>query len=78
MFAGVPVIASEWENVNEIIEYGENGVIYKFNDLCDFKEKLILMENTGYVNKMKKKCLSSAIKYQKETAIKNLIDVLGQ
>lgn len=71
--AGVPIIASRWDNVDEIISDGKNGIIFEFNDLSDFKIKLEKMIDTDYTNEMKKECLIRARKYQKENAIERLI-----
>lgn len=72
LFAGVPIIASKWDNVNEVISDERNGVIYKFDNLEDFEIKLKKCMDKDYVVKMKKNCLIDAMRFEKSNAIKNL------
>lgn len=38
--AGLAVIASDWKYAKEYVEYGKNGLIFKYKDYDDFYEKL--------------------------------------
>ena len=71
--AGVPIIASRWDNVEEIISHEKNGLIYDFNDLLDFKINLEKMINTKSIKNMKKECLIEAKKFQKENVIERFV-----
>ena len=71
--AGVPIIASRWDNVEEIISHEKNGLIYDFNDLLDFKINLEKMINTKSIKNMKKECLIETKKFQKENVIERFV-----
>lgn len=74
--AGVPIIASKWDNVNEMIDDKKNGMIYNFGDREDLKCKLeTIIQNNNIIN-MKKQCLKDSLKYKKEIAIKSLLKEL--
>ena len=68
--AGVPIIASRWDNADEIISDGKNGLIYEFNDLVDFRIKLKKCLDKDYTKRMKKQCLIDSMKFEKNNAIK--------
>lgn len=70
--SGVPTIASEWENVNDILKDGKTGYIYKFGDLEELK-KLLKNINKDDIKKMKLECLNAAGKFTQENAIKKII-----
>ena len=75
--AGVPVIASKWENYSDIIENNVTGLIFKFNDFIDFKEKIVYLYNhQREIYKMKKNCLNKADEYCQIKALKELFEVL--
>lgn len=75
--AGVPIIASRWDNADEIISEGKNGLIYKFNDLVDFCEKLKIMLNCQKVFIMKKNCVEYAKNFDGNVAIETLTNELN-
>ena len=70
MFAGLPVIATDWKHNGKIIIDGQTGYLYDYKD----KEKLSeLMKNAisnpDGVYEMRKKCLEEAQKYTIERAM---------
>ena len=66
--AGVPVIYSKWENCDEILENKVNGVVFEFEDIENFKDKLDNINNIINISEAKKNCLLSAQKYTEEAA----------
>ncbi|MBR4721084.1 MAG: glycosyltransferase family 4 protein [Clostridia bacterium] len=70
MFAGLPVIATDWRHNGAVITDGQTGYLYDYKD----KEKLpMLMEkailNPETVYGMREKCLKEAEKYTIERAM---------
>lgn len=70
--AGVPTIASEWENVNDILKDGKTGYINKFGDLEELKKSLKKI-NKEDVIEMKKQCLHDVEKFMSDNAITILL-----
>lgn len=70
--AGVPVLASNWDNANEIIYDGKNGLIYEFNDLVDFYNKLKMLLDYKKVYNMKYNCIGNAKKFTTECAMEKI------
>jgi glycosyltransferase involved in cell wall biosynthesis len=77
--AGLPVIASQWDSANEIIEHGLTGFIYDFELRTELKELLISIAKTpNKINDMKKNCLKKAEEFLPETIINKLIVYLQE
>ena len=74
--AGVPIVASRWDNVDEIIIDGINGLIYEFNNLADFYAKLKTMLNCQKVFIIKKNCVKCAKNFDSNVAIEPLTNAL--
>ena len=74
--AGVPIVASRWDNVDEIIIDGINGLIYEFNNLADFYAKLKTMLNCQKVFIIKKNCVECAKNFDSNVAIEPLTNAL--
>lgn len=69
-YAGVPVLASRWENYDEIVKESKTGFGYKFNDVNDFYNLLAkVMENVAILRTMKGNCLQEALNYSPENAM---------
>lgn len=78
-FSGVPVIASRWDNFDEVIKENVTGVGYKFLDLEDFYIKLkLLMNKPEKILEMKKNCLIEARRFSADNCIKILTDKIGK
>lgn len=62
--AGLPVIASEWESVRDIVDADVTGISYDF-DKPDLLQKCMeqFIENPQMVNGMRKNCLAKAEEY---------------
>ena len=70
--AGVPIIASRWDNADEIICDGKNGLIYEFNDLVDFYNKLKMILDYKKVYNMKYNCIEDAKRFTTECAMEKI------
>jgi len=76
--AGLPVIATDWKYNSEVINDGEDGIIYKVDD----KEALVdilldVAKNPEIVFSMKNNARKRAFEYDPQNAIKALVDNLN-
>jgi len=67
LFAGIPIIASKWDNVDEVIKDEENGFIFEFGNVTEFYNKLKLEIDKEKMMAMKHSCLQRAKNFTKET-----------
>ncbi|MEK4228817.1 glycosyltransferase family 4 protein [Solibacillus sp. FSL H8-0538] len=75
--AGVPVIASQWDSVNEIISHELTGIIYDYRKNSELEYLLLqIFENPNKINNMKINCLKKAKQYSTETVIKEFLKYL--
>lgn len=75
--AGVPVIATQWENYADIIENGVTGISYSFSEPDQLTDVLIrLASSPELLNSMKLNCLSKFQEYLPENALDVLINKL--
>ncbi len=73
-YAGLPVIATDWNCNKEIVENGKNGILYPNNQISNLKEAIEwLIENKSEMIRFKRNCVNSAKKYQPDKYIKNII-----
>lgn len=73
-FAGTPVLASKWENFNEIITEGKTGFGYEFDNKKDFYNKLeSIAKNRKQLSKLRESCLAAADNYSPEKATHILV-----
>lgn len=72
--AGIPVIASEWESVADIVVPDETGVTYPFENPEALQACIIhLIENPKKVFKMKKCCLKKVEQYLPDVVMEVLL-----
>ena len=77
-FAGTPILASKWDNFDEIIVEGETGFGYQFDNIDDFYSKLVgIIKNRERLAKMSNNCLGMVDRYFPENATRVLINNLG-
>lgn len=77
MFAGVPVIASDWKYNSEIIIDNYSGGIFATGDFSNFVEHIkFAVNSTKDFNKLKLNCLKKAEEFSKETAIKKINELI--
>ena len=75
--AGLPVIASEWESVDDILEVGVTGLSYPFEKPECLEECLkIFIKTPEKVYEMKKNCLKKAEQYLPDSVIDVLLSEL--
>ncbi len=75
--AALPVVASEWESVFDIVEPGVTGITYPFEKPESLQECLInLIENPEQVSEMKMHCLKKAEQYLPDAVMDILISKL--
>lgn len=78
-FSGVPVIASRWDNFDEVIKDNVTGIGYEFLNLEDFYMKLkLIIDNPQEILKMKENCIIEASKFSVDNCIKILINKIGK
>ena len=70
--AGVPVVASKWENYADILVNEENSFLFNMNDLKEFENILKNLKDINKVIKLKNKTLQSITKFKSETAMQVL------
>lgn len=73
--AGLPVIATNWNCNDEIIENKKNGLLYPNLEIKNLKEAICwLIDNKDEMNEFKNNCLISAEKYQPDEYIRKIVD----
>ena len=70
--AGVPVVASKWENYVDILTEGENSFLFDMNDPDELKNILEQLKDINKVVSIKDKTLKSVEKFDPNNAIKVL------
>lgn len=76
--AGVPIVASAWENINEIICDNETGYIYIMYDTEEFYNIMSKLSTNCYDKQMKINCIEASKKFHMNVAIKKLIKSLEE
>ncbi len=72
--AGVPVIASKWENFDDVIDDGKSGIGYSFGDCFSLKNVLLkLLSESQVLNDMKITCLDKAHAFEPHNVLGRLI-----
>ena len=75
--AGVPVIASQWENFSDIVNPNVTGIGYPFTQPELLEDILIrIAQEPAQIQSMKKACLKKAQEYLPDYALNTLWDVL--
>ena len=75
--AGIPVIASEWESVQDIVDAGKTGVTYPFDRPEALQTCMIeLMESPALAWEMKKHCLAKAGQYLPDAVMDGFLSKL--
>ncbi|MGI1804684.1 glycosyltransferase [Exiguobacterium sp. TDN 0502] len=71
--SGVPVLASDWNHNREVINSGENGLIFETKNDLEFKEKLdLLRNNIDFLQELKKGAYKSSDKYHSRNVLKKI------
>ena len=76
--AGVPVISAKWESYSDVIDEGETGIGYPFDDEKSFENLLLnIAQNPRILLKMKRNCLKKAENYMPGSVIKIMTQKFG-
>ena len=76
--AGVPVISAKWESYSDVIDEGETGIGYPFDDEKGFENLLLnIAQNPRILLKMKRNCLKKAENYMPGSVIKIMTQKFG-
>lgn len=77
LYAGLPVIATNWNSNFEILKEDYTGVCVKVNDIDEVSNKLIgLYKDKKKIDNMKKNCLKESEKYNPDRIMKKFVDRL--
>ena len=75
--AGLPVVTSDWQNARSIIEDGETGFIYGFDDPDGAYATLVkCLDDLNAVSRMRRSCLEESAKYTPDKANKPIWDFI--
>lgn len=78
LFAGVPVIASDWHYNTEIVTENQTGLIFKTHDINELCQKLIYaLNNKSRMMEMKRNCVAKATQYSCDGVIPKIIELLN-
>jgi glycosyltransferase involved in cell wall biosynthesis len=73
MCTGLPVIATNWHNNNEIITHGHNGFLVPIQDSENIVHILLkIASEPNNLSIIRQNCLEEATKYQSKQVIKTL------
>lgn len=77
LYAGLPVIATDWNNNFEILKDNKTGVSVEIKNIEQVSDKIIkLYNNKNLLLQMKKNCLKESDKYKPDKVMKKLIDII--
>ncbi len=72
--AGIPTIFSRWVNYADLIDDGQVGIGYDFNNYDEFVAALLtIVENPQYLVDMKPNCLQAAKKFTTSEIVNNIL-----
>ena len=78
-FAGVPVLASKWENFDEIVKEQETGFSFQFSNKEDFYNVFTnILNNRKELIRMRKKCLELSNEFTETNSLKILYKNIGE
>lgn len=76
--AGVAVISSKWESFHDVVDDGETGFGYAFDDTNQLKETLLsLLRNPEIIFAMKEKCLKKAVYFDTKRNVELIDSILS-
>ena len=75
--AGLPVVASSWESVTDVLIEGRTGYAYPFGDVDALVALLLrIARQPELITRLRTHCVSEALRYQPEQAIRPFIQRL--
>lgn len=76
-YAGVPVLAAEWDSGREIINEGSDGILFQFENYADMRSKLnIIIKNRSLLNDLKAGSRMRGDQYSAHDCIQNLLAII--
>lgn len=73
-FAGLPILASDWESSIDVISEFYNGILFDFGNLEDFFDKMKwIISNISKINKMRVNCINSSVEFIPSNSLKPLL-----
>ena len=76
--AGIPVIASDWQDNEEFVRDGHTGLIFKSQEVADLTEKIrFAIANPEWISVMKRNAAERAVAYHVDTIIPPLLKRMG-
>ncbi len=76
--AGIPVISARWESFADVIDDGETGIGYSFDDTSSFEKVLTdVAADPGRLNRMKAAALKKSDEFLTSRVVGELIKMLG-
>ncbi len=74
LFAGVPVIATDWKSNSELICNYQTGIVYPNDEIKDLYSALIRMaDNYHALIQMRRNCISEAKRYEPDKLVNEII-----
>ena len=78
-YAGVPVLASNWNSASDLINDFKDGVIFSFMDYDDMYQKLdLIISNKMLLKTLKLNCRSKCRDFSPHAALSNLINKINE
>ncbi len=76
--AGLPVISAKWESFADVVDEGETGIGYEFDNVAEFEQVLLqVATNPKAILDMKANCREKAKNYIPEKAIEVMTEKFG-
>lgn len=73
--AGVPVVSAKWQSYADIIDDGQTGLCYEFDNIKEFEQILIdIAQNPTLITSLKRNCTKKAQEYLPKNAIIPLVN----
>lgn len=77
LFAGLPIIASDWKYNSEFVENGVNGILCETNNVADYENAIRrLSENHKLIHEMSENALRKSALYTSQNAAKRLEEII--
>lgn len=78
--AGLPVIASEWQNSHDMIDDGKSGLLLDMDNVEEALKKTLLRlaDNPGELKPMRQASLNKAARFLSDNVVKDFIKYLGK
>jgi glycosyltransferase involved in cell wall biosynthesis len=73
--AGTPVLSARWDSWKDIIDDGQTGITFEFENFGEMEEKMLeIAKNPLLITSMRERCREKSKEFAPENIIKLLID----